>query len=155
MRIETAMRGVKDGGEAQVARAEIARAVASGSSMEIDTDIAPPLAAPAEPPPPFFCRHHAWSENAQSRSHAWSGKRPASVRAHRGRETAAEGGDETVTAMADDRGNPFQAVEMVELCAEPEQATGVLCSVNFVEVYNPVCFSKSAHTFKQSYGGVF
>ena len=68
------------------------------------------------------------------------------------KRTAAEGGDETVTAMADDRGNPFQAVEMVELCAEHEQATGVLCSVNFVEVYNPVCFSKSAHTFKQSYG---
>ena len=44
---------------------------------------------------------------------------------------------------------------MVELCAEHEQATGVLCSVNFVEVYIPVCFSKSAHTFKQSYGGVF
>ena len=52
MRIETAMRGDKDGGEARVARAEIARAVASGSGMEIDTDIAPPLAAPAEPPPP-------------------------------------------------------------------------------------------------------
>ena len=32
MRIETAMRGDKDGGEARVARAEIARAVASGSS---------------------------------------------------------------------------------------------------------------------------
>ena len=41
------MRGEKDGGEARVARAEIARAVASGSSMEIE----PPLAAPAEPPP--------------------------------------------------------------------------------------------------------
>ena len=27
--------------------------------------------------------------------------------------------------------------------------------VNFDDVYNPVCFSKSAHTFKQSYGGVF
>ena len=26
-----------------------------------------------------------------------------------------------MTAMADDRGNPFQAVEMVELCAEHEQ----------------------------------
>ena len=60
-----------------------------------------------------------------------------------------------MTAMADDRGNPFQAVEMLELCAEHEHATGVLCSVNFVEVYNPVCFSKSAHTFKQSYGRVF
>ena len=48
VRIETAMRGDKDGGEARVARAEIARAVASGSSMEIE----PPLAAPAEPPPP-------------------------------------------------------------------------------------------------------
>ena len=54
--------------------------------------------------------------------------------------------------MADERGNPFQAVEIQELCAEHEQATGVLCSVNFVEVYNPVSFSKSAHTFKQSYG---
>ena len=71
-RIETAMRGDKDGGEARVARAEIARAFASGSSMEIDTDTAPPLAAPAEPPPssssagpsagPF-----AWSGNAQHR----------------------------------------------------------------------------------------
>ena len=48
MRIETAMRADPDGGEARVARAEIARAVAR---MEIDTDIAPPLAAPAEPPP--------------------------------------------------------------------------------------------------------
>ena len=45
VRIETAMRGDKDGGEARVARAEIARAVASGSSMEIE----PPL---AEQPPP-------------------------------------------------------------------------------------------------------
>ena len=71
------------------------------------------------------------------------------------KRTAAEGGDETVTAMADDRGNPFQAVEMLELCAEYKQATGMLCSVNFGDVYNPVCFSKSAHTFKQSYGGVF
>ena len=42
------MRGDKEGGEARVARAEIARAVASGSS----TEIKPPLAAPAEPPPP-------------------------------------------------------------------------------------------------------
>ena len=60
-----------------------------------------------------------------------------------------------MTAVADDRGNPFQAVEMLELCAEHEQATGVVCSVNFGEVYNPVCFSKSAHTFKESYRRVF
>ena len=145
MRIETAMRGDKDG-EARVARAEIAReisrAAACGSSMEIDTDIAPPLAAPAEPPsssaPPML--------GAETPSIGASSSR---------KRTAAEGGDETVTAMADSRGEPFQAVEMLELCAEHEQATGVLCSVNFVEVYNPVCFSKSAHTFKQSYGGVF
>ena len=137
MRIETAMRGDKDGGEARVARAEIARAVAGGSGMEIDTDIAPPLAAPAEPPP--------------SSAGLLLGAETPSIGASSSRKrTAAEGGDETVTAMADDRGNPFQAVEMLELCAEHEQATGVLCSVNFVEVYNLVCFSKSAHTFKQS-----
>ena len=139
MRIETAMRADPDGGEARVARAEIARAVAR---MEIDTDIAPPLAAPAEPPP--------------SSTRPVLGAETPSIGASSSRKrTATEGGDETVTAMADDRGNPFQAVEMLELCAEHEQATGVLCSVNFVEVYNPVCFSKSAHTFKQSYGGVF
>ena len=73
MRIETAMRGDKDGGEARVPRAEIARAAASGSSMEIDTDIAPPLAAPAEPAP-------------SSARPCLERKRPASVRAHRGRE---------------------------------------------------------------------
>ena len=68
VRIETAMRGDKDGGEARVARAEIARAVASGSSMEIDTDTAPPLAAPAEPPPSSSSAgHHAWSGDAQHR----------------------------------------------------------------------------------------
>ena len=133
VRIETAMRGDKDGGEARVARAEIARAVASGSSMEIE----PPLAAPAEPPPP--------SSTAETPS---IGASASSSR----KRTAAEGGDETVTAMADDRGNPFQAVEMLELCAEHEQAAGILCSVNFGDVYNPVCFSKSAYTFKQSYG---
>ena len=71
------------------------------------------------------------------------------------KRTAAEGGDETVTAMADDRGNPFQAVEMLELCAVHEQATGILCSVNFGDVYNPACFSRSALTFKQSYGRKF
>ena len=125
---ETAMRGDKDGGEARVARAEIARAVASGCSMETDTDIAPPL---AEPPP--------------SSARPLLGAETPSIGASSSRKrTAAEGGDETVTAMADSRGNPFQAVQMLELCAEHEQATGVLCSVNFVEVYNPVCFSKSA-----------
>ena len=111
MRIETALRGDKDGGEARVARAEIARAVASGSSMEIDTDIAPPLAAPAEPPPLL---------GAETPSIGASSSR---------KRTAAEGGDETVTARADSRGNPFQAVEMLELCAEHEQATGVLCEL--------------------------
>ena len=110
MRIETAKRGDKDGGEARVARAEIARAVASGSGMEIDTDIAPPLAAPAEPPP--------------SSAPTLLGAETPSIGASSSRKrTAAEGGDETVTAMADDRGNPFQAVEMLELCAEHEQAT--------------------------------
>ena len=139
LRIETAMRGDKDGGEARVARAEIAREVASGSSMEIDTDIAPPLAAPAEPP--------------SSSARPLLGAETHSIGSSSSRKrSAAEGGDETETAMADSRGNPFQAVEMLELCAEHEPATGVLCSVNFVEVYNPVCFSKSAHTFKQSYG---
>ena len=119
MRIETAMRGDKDGGEARVARAEIARAVASGSGMEIDTDIAPPLAAPAEPPP--------------SSARPLLGAETPSIGASSSRKrTAAEGGDETVTAMADSRGNPFQAVEMLELCAEHEQATGVLCSVNLL-----------------------
>ena len=76
------------------------------------------------------------------------------MRVHGGREQLLKV-VEIVTAMADDRGNPFQAVEMLELCAEHELATGVLCSVNFSDVYNPVCFSKSALTFKQSYGGVF
>ena len=145
VRIETAMHGNKDGGEARVARAEIARAVASGSTMEIDTDTAPPLAAPAEPPPS--------SSSAGLSAGPLLGAETPSIGASSSRKrTAAEGGDETVTAMEDDRGNPFQAVEMLELCAEHEQATGVLCSVNYVEVYNPVCFSKSAHTFKQSYG---
>ena len=68
VRIETAMRGDKDGGEARVARAEIARAVASGSSMEIETDTAHhwrhrrnhhPSSSSAEP--------LAWSGNAQHR----------------------------------------------------------------------------------------
>ena len=114
MRIETALRGDKDGGEARVARAEIARAVASGSSMEIDTDIAPPLAPPAEPPP--------------SSARPLLGAETPSIGASSSRKrTAAEGGDETVTAMADSRGNPFQAVEMLELCAEHEQATADRC----------------------------
>ena len=140
MRIETAMRGDKDGGEARVARAEIARAVASGSSMENDIDIAPPLAALAEPPP---------AEPSSSSAQPLLGAGTPSIGASSSRKrTAAEGGDDTVTVMADDRGNPFQAVEMLELFAEHEQATGVLCSVNFVEVYNPVCFSKSACTFQ-------
>ena len=91
MRIETAMRGDKDGGEARVARAEIARAVASGSSMEIDTDIAPPLAALAEPPP-------------SSSTGPLLGAETPSIGASSSRKrTAAGGGDETVTAMADDR----------------------------------------------------
>ena len=111
------MRGDKDGGEARVARAEIARAVASGSGMEIDTDIAPPLAAPAEPPP----------SSAPPLLGAETPSIGASASSSRKR-TAAEGGDESVTAMADDRGNPFQAVEMLELCAEHEQATGIPAS---------------------------
>ena len=44
-----------------------------------------------------------------------------------------------MTAMADSRGNPFQAVEMLELCAEHEQATGVLCSVNFDHWFATLC----------------
>ena len=89
MRIETAMRGDKDGGEAKVARAEIARAVASGSSMEIDTNIAPPLAAPVARP--------------------LLGAETPSIGARSSRKRTAASGGETVTAMADSRGNPFQA----------------------------------------------
>ena len=62
MRIETAMRGDKDGGEARVARAEIARAVASGSSMEIDTTTGGTGGTTI-----VFCTPLAWSGNAQHR----------------------------------------------------------------------------------------
>ena len=138
VRIETAMRGDKDGGEARVARAEIARAVASGSSMEIE----PPLAAPMEPPPPPSSSSAMFGAETPRAGLMPGAETPgigASASSSRKR-TAAEGGDETVTAMADDRGNPFQAVEMLELCAVHELATGVLCSVNFGDVLQSSLF---------------
>ena len=104
-KIETAMRCEKDG---------VVRTVTSGSSMEFDTDTAPPLAAPAEPPPSF--------------ARPLLGAETPSVGASSSRKrTVVEGGDEIVTAMANGRGNSFQAIEMLELCAGHEQATGVLC----------------------------
>ena len=84
VRIETAMRGDKDGGEARVARAEIARAVASGSSMEIE----PPLAAPMEPPPPPSSSSAMFGAETPRAGLMPGAERPASVRAqvHQGKE---------------------------------------------------------------------
>ena len=131
VRIETAMRSDKDGGEARVVRAEIARAVASGSSMEIE----PPLAAPAEPPPPSSTGTMLGAETP--RAGPMLGAETPSIGASSSRKrTAAEGGDETATAMADNRGNSKQL-----RCWN-------CVLMNFVEVRNPVCFSKSAHTIQ-------
>ena len=84
VRIETAMRSDKDGGEARVARAEIARAVVSGSSMEIE----PPLAAPMEPPPPPSFSSAMFGAETPELVSCLERKRPASVRAqaHQGKE---------------------------------------------------------------------